>query len=319
MSQKGDRFLTIGHAARYAKISRDRLRDACDVGRVPYIRSTKGYRLISAETTETLRRRGLDAFPPVPKAPDPTPATDATPRRSLPGERLGLLGEPSPALRKLKESLEAAKMQLEIETVTETLSEIQDERRQKIAGRTAEERARSEREQEEQEQLRQEEAQAAAAQRQREWFAAQAKTAVELLYRKAAWIPVDLTVCQEEVAARLAEAFQKGLSKLGPDSPAREVETATRRAVDATLAPYRKAKEQKDVIESALRCIAPHLTDLQRKGWLDCAPTDVEFIAGQVKEPIRKILERESQRRELSRTQAEEIVRNGIDARFQIV
>ncbi|MBZ5513640.1 MAG: hypothetical protein LAN62_02115 [Acidobacteriia bacterium] len=210
-------------------------------------------------------------------------------------------------------------MRLELQNLSDELNEIKGERLRKAEEARAERDANLQQEREERNRLRQEEAEAASAQRRREWFTAQAKTAIDLLYRKAARIPVDLTGCQEEIAARLAQTLAQELSKLGPDSPAREVETATRRVVEVTLRPYRKAKEQKDVIESALGYIPLYLSELQRRGWLDCASGDVEFLAAEVSGAMRHILERESQRRELSRSEAEELVRNGIDERFQIV
>ena len=310
-------WLTLGEVARLTKIPRDSLRAACDVGRLPSHRSPKGYRLIPLSVVERLRKRGLKAFPLPDSSSDAT--EDDHSRRTVAAEKLGLLGQPSRELQRLKEDVEGTRMRLECERTGWELDRLKREREEERRRLAEAEREARERQEAEEQEIRLETARAAKAEQRRKWFDEQARLAADALGRLALREHLDIAQQHGPLAQTLGDYLREELRDFGPDSPWYEVETARKCAVSKTLEPWRERKRHRQVVDSALSSISPHLRELKDKGWISLSHEDVHLLAEQLEGPMRSILEREVPARKLGREQTKELLYDTIDRRLRII
>ena len=320
MAKSGREWHTIGEASRSTTISRDTLRTACDTGRLPSKRSEKGYRLIPEGVVQRLRQHGLKAFPPLGgTASARVPENEGPPRKIVAVERLGLLGEPSPKLKELKERVEAAKMDLECDRATRDL-----ERLRRAYQEEDEELAQRQEEAQEEdlaavEQDRLERTRIAAEQRRNKWFIEQAQKTMREISRRADREGLDIGRDSEALAQALHSALTEALRELDPEAEWYSLYQARRRAAQQFLEPFRWRSRQLGIVESVLRNIESHLHELLDGGWLALPSRNVALLAQQLEIPMRSILEREIFSRNLTRTQAEEVLREAIDRRLRII
>ena len=326
MNSDEQTYHTIGETSQLTGIPVQTLRRWCDAGRIECRRSPNGYRLIPSSAVEELRRHGLQAFKPADR--ESGEPADHRPARS-PSERLGLLGEPSPELRHIKEQLEGTKMQLELAQVTRQLDELdrqEEEQRRQVQG---EEEMLAEREEaeREQEQLRAQEARRLAQEGERRatwekardrWLRRQVSQAASKLRRKACWLdlqPTELT----QALADLNDTLVEALDDFSHESALYEVFKAQDEVIARLLRPFERRKEQNKIIEECRKEIRRYLSEQRDKGWLDIRLGDIDFLARQLERPVMAVVEKEVRSKALSEGQAEEYLREVIDQRLSLI
>jgi len=310
-------WLTLGELSRLTKIPRDTLRTACDVGRLPSQRSAKGYRLIPVSVVERLRKRGLKVFPLPDSSSDAT--EDDHSRRTVAAERLGLLGQPSRKLQRLKEQAEAERMRLDRERTTWDLERVKRDREEERRGLAEAEREARERQEAEEQEIRLERVRAAEAEQRRKWFDEQARFAAGELGRQVFRESLDVGNDPQALAETLCDCLTEALRDSGPQSKSWELSKARECAVSKVLQPWRDRKRHRQVVDFALSSVAPHLRELKDKGWISVPCEDVHLLADQLEGPMRAILEAQVELRNLAEEQAKELLYDAIDRRLRII
>lgn len=234
-------------------------------------------------------------------------------------EKLGLLGQPSGELQRLKEELEGGKMRLEHERAAWDLERLRRHRQEEHRRIAEQEEQAQKRQQAEQERIRLETARAVEAQQRRKWFEQQAGLAAQELRRVVFREDLDVGDDPEALARALQNSLAEALRDSGPDSPCWDLDRARECAVSKTLEPSRQRKRHLQVVDSALSSIAPHLRELKEKGWISVPHEDVHLLAQQLEDPMRSILGREVQLRNLAEQQAREVLYDAIDRRLRII
>lgn len=321
-SPKPQPYFTLGEASRLTRISRDSLRSACDVGRIPHQRGENGYRMIPAAVVERLRKHGLKNFPPVSTSSEsPEPVDDqTTPKRVGPAERLGLLGQPSPKLQTLKERLEAKKMRLEDQQTGRELERLRREGKEERRSIAEETRRKREIEKAEQDRARLERTRAAEEERRRKWFAEQYKVSASTLESAAFWGSLDIKQNAEEISEELAKYLLEALRALGPASQVDELDDAREQAIGKALEPLRRKKRQREIVELTLRGVGPYLRELSEKGWIAIPDhRDLNLLAIQLEPSMRAALEREVEESNLNQTEARRFLHDAIDRRLKLI
>lgn len=317
-----ERFFPIGQVAKATGIPRHTLANACASGRIPFKRSPSGYRLISEGVVEQLRTHGLAVFP----RPAATASSEGSPEDSqspplAPAERLGLLGEPSKKLQAQKEATETAKMQLEQERVDRELERLRRERQQERAAMEAEQAARwAEEETAAEREHRAQVAQQEEARRE-EWLKGEMGLAEDRL--RTLWLLQGLDwnrldEVRKDLTAALTCELAKTFQALSPDSSWAARESARQVAMERALKPYLREHKLQATIRSVMSEIPRYLRELQERAWINVESEDVEFLARRLEPRVRAFLEAEGLDRELSDTEAEELIRHFIDEELRL-
>ena len=320
--RKEERFFQIGQVAKATGIPRNRLANACASGRVPFTRSPAGYRLISESVFEQLRLHGLEAFPrPAATASSEVGTEDSQGLSIAPAERLGLLGAPSEELQAQKEATEATKMRLERERVDWELERLRREREKEHVDAAAEQHAEWAKEEAAAEHEQQVEMAKQHEAKRMEWLKRETELAANHL--RLMWIVQGLNQnhlneTRENVEAGLAGEIVKTLHDLSPDSSWAVRESARQAAVDRVMKPYLHEHKVQATIRSAMYEIPRHLEELRNRGWITAESKDLEFYARRMEPRVRAFLEAESRDRELTETEARELVRYSIDEELKL-
>jgi hypothetical protein len=256
MPKKTTVWYTLGEAEKATDIRRTRLDHACRVSRLPYRRSEAGFRLLSHEVVEKLRKDGLKSFP---RPDDPIASSIAHEASSTGAVGAGLAAQ--------RERVEQKRAELEVMRVNRDLRQLREQERQEKAERRAvaaaerqaqaEERAQAQRQGQ---QLRLEEAREAEAREQATWE-------TEARHRRqqweTSWLDYALKLVPSDLPRSLELDVHQLVADLLPKLDAQQPEQLTKRfihaAIDKALQPWHKRKEIEQIIEEARNQLPAHV------------------------------------------------------------
>jgi excisionase family DNA binding protein len=118
----------------------------------------------------------------------------------------------------------------------------------------------------------------------------------------------------EAVRAALDQAATSAMQSLGPDSSWAEQADARRKAVERVVAPYRR-------VAQAIRVLRPHLQRRHTEGFLPAqfSSQDLDLLARLTEPKLRRYLEAEGRKRELTDEEAEQLARDFIDIQNKLI
>lgn len=121
---------------------------------------------------------------------------------------------------------------------------------------------------------------------------------------------------RDDEAARVAldQAVPSAMQSLGPDSSWAEQADARQKAVEQVVAPYRR-------VARAIRVLRPHLQRRHAEGFLPVqfSPQDLELLARLTEPKLRRYLETEGRKCELTDEKAEQLARDFIDTENKLI
>ncbi len=341
-------YYTLTEAARATGIPRGVLDHGCRSGRLPFRQTESGTRLLAGDVVAQLARdHDLRSFPKAYESP-PGPAPNlgyeqesapalasAAPAARAPNaaDRLGLLGEPSPELKRAKEQAEAEKLKAEKEEalLRQEHSKLERSRLQHQQQGEDEERRNARAEElkakraADAESLRLEEESRQQAERERlraqeraRWTAAQFNQALREMrgYGVLSLIPYSE---EEQVKDRIQRELASELEHLNPMSPLSACAAARRSALATVLNPFRcNGLIRKMFFWQASRFnpIRKYLDKLNDGGWLR-RPLDEsqrQFLAERWEPEIKERIRREYDRRGgLTEGEAQVVLEHAVD------